>query len=92
MQKAKADFVLVMDDLLRDGRVRLSPVSREANSFDCPKCGVLISPEIPGSYHELGYEENKGVLVKCKRCGATTQLLWTHDSSGAVCKQFRKNH
>ena len=38
MKKPMADFVLVMDDLKKEGKIKISPISREANSFGCPKC------------------------------------------------------
>src|SRR3989304_550451 len=70
MKKPSADFVLVLDDLKKEGKLKISPISREANSFECPKCGSLISPENPESYSEFGNEENAFALVQCKRCNA----------------------
>ena len=40
-------FVILIDELRKGGKIKTSPISREANSFDCPKCGNLISPDNP---------------------------------------------
>lgn len=90
MKKPSADFVLVLDDLKKEGKLKISPISREANSFDCPKCGSLISPENPESYSEFGYEENAFALVQCKRCKARIKLLTQTDFSLLICRQYRK--
>ncbi|MCJ7561351.1 hypothetical protein MUO79_12170 [Candidatus Bathyarchaeota archaeon] len=90
MKKPTVDFVLVIDELKEEGKIKISPISREANSFDCPKCGNLISPENPDSYSEFGYQEHTGALIQCNRCKARIRLLWQTDSSLSICKQFRK--
>ena len=90
MKKPMADFVLVMDDLKKEGKIKISPISREANSFDCPKCGSLISPKNPESYSEFGFEENAFALVHCKRCKARIKLLMQTEFSLSICTQFRK--
>ena len=89
MKKPTVDFVIV-DELKEEGKIKISPISREANSFDCPKCGNLISPENPDSYSEFGYQEHTGALIQCNRCKARIRLLWQTDSSLSICKQFRK--
>ena len=90
MKKPSADFVLVLDDLKKEGKLKISPISREANSFECPKCGSLISPENPESYSEFGNEENAFALVQCKRCNAKLKLLTQTDFSLSICRQFGK--
>lgn len=90
MKQIKIDFVLLMDKLRENGELRISPISREANSFFCPKCGSLISPENAESYTELDYEETKGAAIQCKQCKAGIELIWETDSSNSICKQFRK--
>ena len=70
MKKPTVDFVIVVDELKEEGKIKISPISREANSFDCPKCGNLISPENPDSYSEFGYQEHTGALIQCNRCKA----------------------
>jgi transcription elongation factor Elf1 len=84
------DFVIVIDDLRKEGKIKISPISREANSFDCPKCGSLLSPENPDSYSEFGDEEHEGALIQCKRCNARIKLLWRTDPSPSICKLFKK--
>ena len=91
MKQPIVDFVIVIDELRKEGRIKASPVSRDANSFDCPKCGSLLSPENPKSYTELGYEEHTGALIKCKRCKAKIELLWQTDPSHSICKLFKKS-
>ena len=91
MKQPLVEFVIVIDELRKGGKIKTSPISREANSFDCPKCGNLISPENPNSYSELGYEEHKGALIQCKRCKTRIKLLWQTDSSRSICKQFKKS-
>jgi DNA-directed RNA polymerase subunit RPC12/RpoP len=90
MKKPSADFVLVLDDLKKEGNLKISPISREANSFNCPKCGSFIFPENPESYSEFGYEENAYALVKCKRCKAKIKLLMQTDFSLSICRQYKK--
>ena len=90
MKKPTVDFVLVVDKLKEEGKIQISPISKEANSFDCPKCGNLISPENPESYSELGYQEQTGALLQCKRCKSTIRLLWQTTPSLSICKQFRR--
>ena len=90
MKQPVVDFVIVIDELRKEGKIRISPISREANSFDCPKCGSLLSPENPDSYSEFGYEESEGALIQCKRCRTKIGLLWQTDSSRSICKQFKK--
>ena len=91
MKQPIADFVIVMDELRKEGKVKISPISKEANSFDCPKCGSLLSPENPASYSESDYKERKGALIQCKRCKARIKLLWQTDHSRSICKQFKKS-
>jgi transcription elongation factor Elf1 len=91
MKQPIADFVVVIDELRREGKIKASPVSRDANSFDCPKCGNLISPDNPKSYSELGYEKLEGALIQCKRCKTRIQLLWQTDPSRSICEQFKKS-
>jgi hypothetical protein len=79
----------MLDDMRNEGKIRVSPISREANSFDCPKCGQLISPENPDSYSELGYKEHDA-LIKCKRCNTKIKLVWQSEPSLSICKQFKK--
>ena len=55
MKQPVAEFVIVIDKLKEEGKIKASPISREANSFDCPKCGSLLSPDNPNSYSEFGY-------------------------------------
>ena len=50
MKQSVVDFVIVIDDLRKEGRIKISPISREANSFDCPKCVNLLSPENPDNF------------------------------------------
>jgi transcription elongation factor Elf1 len=90
MKQSVVDFVIVIDELRKEGKIKISPISREANSFDCPKCGNLLSPDNPDSYSELGFEEHKGALIQCKRCKTRINLLWQTDPSRAICKLFRK--
>ena len=90
MKQPAADFVIVLDNLKKEGKIKISPISREANSFDCPKCGSLLSPDNPNSYSEFGYEEDKGALIQCKRCKTRIKLLWQTDPSRSICKQFKK--
>lgn len=90
MKQPKVDFVIVMDELRKEGKIKISPISREANSFDCPKCGNLLSPENPDSYSEVGYEEHKGAIIECERCKTRIELLWQTDPSRSICKQFKK--
>ena len=89
--KQTADFVIVIDELRTRGKIKASPVSREANSFECPKCGNLNSPENPKSYLELGFEKFKGALIQCKRCKTKIQLVWQTDLSRSICEQFKKS-
>ena len=90
MKQPVVDFVIVIDKLRKEGTMKISPISREANSFDCPKCGNLLSPDNPDSYSEFGYEEHKGALIQCKRCNARIKLLWQNDHSRSICKPFKK--
>ena len=90
MRHPVVDFVIDIDELRKKDKIRISPISREANSFDCPKCGSLISPENPDSYSELGYAEQTGALIQCKQCKARVRLLWQTDASLSICKLFRK--
>ena len=90
MRQPVVDFVIDIDELKKKDKIRVSPISREANSFDCPKCGSLISPENPDSYSEFGYAEQTGALIQCKQCKARVRLLWQTESSLSICKQFRK--
>ena len=90
MKQPVVDFVIDIDELRKKDKIRLSPISREANSFDCPKCGSLLSPENPDSYSEFGYAEQTGALIQCKQCKARVRLLWQTESSLSICKQFRK--
>jgi RNase P subunit RPR2 len=90
MKQPKADSTIVIEELRKEGKIKISPISREANSFDCPKCGNLLSPENPASYLDLGYEEQTGVLIQCKRCKTRIRLLWQTASSGLICQQFKK--
>jgi DNA-directed RNA polymerase subunit RPC12/RpoP len=91
MKQPVVDFVIVLDELRKEGRIKASPVSREANSFVCPKCGNLISPENPKSYSELGSEKLKGALIQCKRCKSRIQVLWQTDPSRSICERFKKS-
>jgi len=88
--KPTGDFVVVIEDLKKEGGIKISPISKEANSFDCPKCGLLISPENPDSYSEIEYDENKGVLIQCKRCTAKIRVHGQTPPSNSICRQFRK--
>ena len=90
MKQPGADFVIIIDELRAEGKIKISPISREANSFDCPKCGNLLSPDNPDSYSEFGYEEHKGAFIQCKRCNARIKLLWRTDPSLSICKLFKK--
>jgi transcription elongation factor Elf1 len=90
MSQPAVDFVIDIDELRKKGKMKISPISREANSFDCPKCGSLISPENPDSYSEFGYAEQTGALIQCKRCKARVRLLWQTEPSLSICKLFRK--
>ena len=90
MRQPVVNFVIDIDELRKKDKIRISPISREANSFDCPKCGSLISPENPDSYSELGYAEQTGALIQCKQCNARVRLLWQTDASLSICKLFRK--
>jgi hypothetical protein len=85
------EFVIIIDELRNEGKIKTSPISREANSFDCPKCGHLLSPDNPNGYSELGYEEHKGALIQGKRCKTRIKLLWQTDPSRSICKQFKKS-
>jgi len=91
VKQPKVDFVIVMDELRKGGKVRISPISREANSFDCPKCGNLLSPENPDSYSVIGYDDHKSVLMQCKRCKTQIELVWHTASSSTICRQFKKS-
>lgn len=90
MKQPVVDFVIVIDELKAEGKIKISPISREANSFDCPKCGSLLSPDNPNSYSEFGYDEHKGALIQCKRCKTKIRLLWQTDPSRSICKLFKK--
>jgi hypothetical protein len=90
MKQPVVDFVIVIDELKAEGKIKISPISREANSFDCPKCGSLLSPDNPDSYSEFGYDEHKGALIQCKRCKTKIRLLWQTDPSRLICKLFKK--
>ena len=90
MKQPAIDFMIVIDELRKEGRIKISPISREANSFDCPRCGNLISPENPESYSEFGHDEYGDVLIQCKLCEAKLKLLSQTDSSRSICKQFKK--
>ena len=92
MKKPAVDFVIVIDELKTEGKIKISPISREANSFDCPKCGSLISPENPDSYSKCEHDEPKGALIQCKRCKTRIRLLWQTDSSSTICKLFRNQN
>ena len=91
MKRAKADFVMAMDELREQGKMKISPISREANSFDCPKCGSLLSPENPASYSEIGYGGSGGLLIECRRCSARIELLWQTYHSRSICSQFKRS-
>ena len=96
MKKPRADFVVIMDELRKEGKIKISPISKEANSFECPKCGNLLSPENPDSYSESEYKERKGkerkgALIQCKRCKTRIELLWQTDQFHLICKQFKKS-
>ena len=91
MKQPSVEFVIVIDELKEEGKIKTSPISREANSFDCPKCGTLLSPDNPDSYFEFGYEEDKGALIQCKRCKTRIRLLWQTDPSRSICRQFKKS-
>jgi len=60
MKQPVVDFVIVIDELKTEGKSKISPISREANSFDCPKCGSLISPDNPDTTPSL---DTKNVKV-----------------------------
>lgn len=90
MKQPVVDFVIVMDELRKEGKIKISPISREANSFDCPKCGSLLSPDNPDSYSAFRYEEHKSTLIQCKRCKAKKRVLWQTDFSRSMCKLFKK--
>ena len=90
MKQDGVDFVIVIDELKREGQTKISPISREANSFDCPKCGSLISPDNPNSYSEFGYDKNSGALIECKSCKATIKLSWQTEPHRSICKQFSR--
>jgi len=90
VKQTVVDFVIVIDELKKEGKIRISPISREANSFDCPECGNLLSPDNPDSYSEFGYEEHEGALIQCKRCKTRIKLLWQTDPSRSICKLFKK--
>jgi transcription elongation factor Elf1 len=89
MKKNATDFVLTIDELRKEGKLKISPISRIENSFNCPKCGNLISPENSDSYLRLGDKKSDEVLIRCKRCGARIKVLWKTDLSLSVCKQFK---
>jgi transcription elongation factor Elf1 len=91
MKQHVTEFTIVIDKLKEEGKIKISPISRDANSFDCPKCGNLLSPDNPNSYSEFGYEEHKGALIQCKRCKTRIELLWQTDSSRSICRQFKKS-
>jgi hypothetical protein len=91
MKQPTVEFVIDIDKLKEEGKIKISPISREANSFDCPKCGNLISPDNPESYSEFGYEEDKGALIQCKRCKTGIKLLWQTEPSRSICRQFKKS-
>jgi hypothetical protein len=38
LKKPVVDFVIVIDELRKERKVKISLISREANSFDSPKC------------------------------------------------------
>jgi hypothetical protein len=90
LKQIKIDFILKMDKLREDGKIMISPISREANSFLCPKCGNLISPENADSYTELAYGETKGAAIQCRQCKARIELIWETDLSNSICEQYRK--
>jgi transcription elongation factor Elf1 len=90
MKRPKVDFVIVIDELKKEGKIKTSPISRQANSFECPKCRNLLSPENPDSYTDFGYEEINGALIQCKHCKARIEVLWQTEPSGSICKQFKK--
>jgi hypothetical protein len=91
MKQPSAEFVIDIDKLKEEGKMKISPISREANSFDCPKCGNLISPDNPNSYSEFGYDEDKGALIQCKLCKTRMKLLWQTEPSRSICGQFKKS-
>jgi transcription elongation factor Elf1 len=90
MKQYATEFTILIDKLKEEGKIKTSPISRDANSFDCPKCGNLLSPDNPNSYSEFGYDEHKGAVIQCKRCRTRIKLLWQTDSSRSICKQFEK--
>jgi hypothetical protein len=91
MKQPLTEFVIDVDELKEEGKIKISPISREANSFDCPKWGSLLSPDNPNSYSEFGYDEHKGALIQCKRCKSRIKLLWQTDPSRSICEQFKKS-
>ena len=90
MKQPPVDFTIVLDEFKKENKIKISPISREANSFDCPKCGSLLSPENPDSYSEFGYSKHKGALIQCKTCRARIRVVGQTDSSNAICELFRK--
>jgi hypothetical protein len=90
LKQPGVDFEIVIDELKKEGKIKISPISKEGNLFDCPKCGGLLSPDNPDSYSEFGYDEHTGALIQCKRCKAKIRLLWETDPSSSICKLFRK--
>ena len=89
MKHPAADFVIMIDELKAEGKIKVSPISREANSFDCPKCGSLLSPDNPDSYYEFGYDKSEGALIQCRRCKTKIRLTLQIASSRSICELFR---
>ena len=90
MKQYAAEFTILVDKLKEEGKIKASPISRDANSFDCPKCGNLLSPDNPNSYSEFDYDEHEGAVIQCKRCRTRIRLLWQTDFSRSMCRQFKK--
>src|SRR4030067_149742 len=90
MKQPVVEYVIVIDKRKEEGKIKTSPISREANSFDCPKCGNLLSPDNPNSYSEFGYEEDKGALIQCKRCKTRMKLLWQTDPSRSILSSLER--
>jgi RNase P subunit RPR2 len=91
MKRPTVNYVIVMEELRKEGKIQISPISKEANSFDCPKCGNLLSPENPNSYSELDHEDDKGALIQCRLCKTNMKLLWQSDPFRSICKQFNNS-
>ncbi len=80
MRQPVVDFVIDIDELRKKDKIRISPISREANSFDCPKCGIKISPDdrTEKRYRILEAamkgDELAGITLRCNRCESQIQL------------------